>query len=115
MKKKEKLPAMSSAYKELMDGEVYLKYGAWGYPKQKHVFLAGKSIKWRANTKEGHKRIEKSTGQPNRSDKGDGGKAIHLTEGKLVIQRGRDNKIFKRFKVSKEDEELSFSIKIVDE
>lgn len=42
------------AYKQLGYGQVFLKYGKYGYPKQKHVFFDGKSIKWRANTKEGH-------------------------------------------------------------
>lgn len=43
------------AYKQLQYGQVFLKYGRFGFPKQKHVFFDGKAIRWRPNTQEGHK------------------------------------------------------------
>ena len=48
------------AYKQFLEGMVFLKYGTFGYPKQKHVYFDGSAIRWRANTKEGHKKLEKS-------------------------------------------------------
>ena len=74
------------------------------------MYLDGHYIRWRANTKEGHKRIEKSANSTG-GNKKDKGKALNLVDGELIISYGRDNKIFKRFKVSEEDNKLSFSIK----
>ena len=51
----------AAAYRQLIAGQVFLKYGKYGYPKQKHIYFDGKSIRWRPNTLEGHKPIEKST------------------------------------------------------
>ena len=79
-----------------MTGQVFLKYGKFGYPKQKHVFFDGREVKWRANTKEGHNKIEKSQVGANKK------KGVSLVEsgGVIDVQYGRGNAIFKRFKVS---------------
>ena len=95
------------AYKQLLYGQVFLKYGRHGFPKQKHVFFDGKAIKWRANTKEGHKKVEKSSVGAAKK------KGISLVDcnGELIFTIGdRTNKVFKNFKVDKEREELSFTI-----
>lgn len=83
-----------------------MKYGKWGFPKQKHVFWDGKALKWRANTKEGHKKVEKSSIGASKK------KGIHLldSEGKLQIKTGRQTRAFKRFKVDDERKETSFTI-----
>lgn len=99
----------SLAYKRMVEGMVFLKYGRYGYPKQKHVYFDGSALRWRANTKEGHKGIEKSSnfrrGQ---------GKKIDLTgsNGEYEIVTGREGKSFARFRVSKEDEALSFTLRV---
>ena len=89
----------AKALKELLDGEVFLKYGAFGYPKQKHVYFDGVSLRWRASTKEGHAGIAKST-------EVNSGKCINLkeSEGEIEVTYGRKTKAFKRFSVSSEDE-----------
>jgi len=86
----------AQAYRDLINGQVFLKYGQYGYPKQKHVYFDGKAIRWRPNTKEGHKKIEKSTATSNKK------KAINFDDGYLKIKRNREGKAFKRFKVKEE-------------
>jgi len=70
------------------------------------VFFDGKSIKWRANTKEGHKKVEKSSYGAAKK------KGISLADsnGEVIITLGRKTKVFKNFKVDEEREELSFTL-----
>ena len=105
-KQQEEEKRKALAYKQLSFGQVFLKYGKFGLPKQKHVFFDGKSIKWRANIKEGHKMVEKSSYGASKKK----GISLVETEGEINIQIGRHTKIFKSFKVDKEREEVSFTI-----
>ena len=78
-----------------------MKYGRYGFPKQKHVYFDGKALRWRAGTKHGNnkkKRIILVDSQGHAAD--------------VEIQAGyRDPKsVFKRFKVMQEFELLSFRI-----
>mmetsp|Transcript_28742 Transcript_28742/g.43406 ORF Transcript_28742/g.43406 Transcript_28742/m.43406 type:complete len:108 (+) Transcript_28742:1529-1852(+) len=100
------------AYKELLNGQVFLKYGKYGVPKQKHVFFDGKAIRWRPNTTEGHIKIEKSTVVAANKKK-----KITLIEASgraadIEFDEGTRNSksVFKRFKVAPEIELLSFRI-----
>ena len=45
----------------MIDGEVFLKYGRFGNPKQKHIFFDGKGLKWKPNNQENHSKMEKSS------------------------------------------------------
>jgi hypothetical protein len=74
------------------------------------VFFDGKAIKWRANTQEGHNRVEKSSFGASKK------KGISLvdSEGEIEIKLGRLTKTFKSFKVDKERDDLSFTISAKD-
>ena len=88
------------AYKQLHYGQVFLKFGKFGFPKQKHVFFDGKSIKWRPNTQEGHKKVEKSSfGASKRK-----GISLQDSNGQLVFKFGRTTKVLKKFKANSESE-----------
>jgi hypothetical protein len=94
------------AYKQLSYGQVFLKYGRFGFPKQKHVFFDGKAIKWRPNTQEGHNKVEKSTkGGASRK-----GVSLVDAKGQITFTFGRTSKALKAFKVDLDREELSFTI-----
>lgn len=61
-------------------------------------------MRWRPNTKEGHKKIEKSTAASKSK------KAIFFEDEFPIIKIGRESKVFARFKVTDEQKALSFSI-----
>lgn len=69
----------------MLEGMVFLKYGNFGYPKQKHVYFDGTAIRWRANTKEGHKKLEKS-GDASRNKGVNAGKFIDLSDANIDYQ-----------------------------
>ena len=147
VKRSRDMPKKAQAYKTFIEGQVLLKYGKFGYPKQKHVYFDGERLRWRANTNEGHSHVEKS-GELTRNfvkDKyipmsdahkdygdlkffndvwertilrprrGQDSKASDEEEADIwvgTILGGREGKVFKRFKVSKEESDLSFQIKV---
>ena len=54
VKRSRDMPKKAQAFKSFIEGQVLLKYGKFGYPKQKHVYFDGERLRWRANTNEGH-------------------------------------------------------------
>lgn len=103
--KKEEEQKRALAYKQLQTGQVFLKYGRYGFPKQKHVFFDGEAIRWRPNTQEGHKAVVKSS-----RDKSEKGISLVDSKGKIIFSFGRKSESLKRFRVDKEREDLSFTI-----
>ena len=93
------------AYKQLQYGQVFLKYGRFGFPKQKHVFFDGKAIRWRPNTQEGHKQVEKSS-----QDKSKKCVSLFDSKGDIQFSFGRTSKALKQFTVDEDRQELSFTI-----